>query len=395
MNRPSMDVTRIASLPHDEREDSNFPFDKSLNDMPINEVTKTHLEPPFLSINRIYFENAEENETKRVPGHMRPLTISEKNGLPIPSQHKLERKWKLISPDEIRHAVGFQPMIPNGLRLEATSPPWYGIYLPPLMTCEQKMQNYRVDTPDARMSREIPHLTQHGDEPSARAMVMAAKDYFIVTREHPEDKISSEQHGCWDPAMPADEWQMKRLNYIPMCPFNAQLITIVSKLNLNDTTQENNNDMIHFHAIKIDLLKHPLLAQFFEDCLNQSPYQHVQYDSFEYTGPSQMETGIIVPDGGLMMSMDHQKRKEIENVPMPYLGESSRLQKEKEEYKEHGLMGPPIGNASQRLAMAEWYLHERRTLKWTEEDLTNGKGLALVDPRKFIHDGVCLPIFLS
>ena len=111
-------------------------------------------------------------------------------------------------------------MIPNGLKLEVTVPPWYGIYLPPLTTCEQQMYDYRVDTPDARMRKELPNLTHNSEEPSARAMVMAAKDYFLVTREHPEDRISSEEHGCWDPNIPVDEWQNKRNNFIPMCAFN-------------------------------------------------------------------------------------------------------------------------------------------------------------------------------
>merc|ERR1711872_293226 len=112
------------------------------------------------------------------------------------------------------------------------------------------MYDYRVDTPDARMRKELPNLTHNSEEPSARAMGMAAKDYFLVTREHPGDRISSEEHGCWDPNIPVDEWQNKRNNFIPMCAFNTQLITIVSKLNLNDQTQENNQDLIHFHALR-------------------------------------------------------------------------------------------------------------------------------------------------
>ena len=391
-----MDIYRKVPHPHDEREDENFPFDKNFNDMPINAVTKTHIEPPFLTVNRLYFDNADEKKDKSVPGHIRPLTVSEKRGLPIPSQHKLERKWKLISPEEIRHAVGFQPMIPNGLKLEVTVPPWYGIYLPPLTTCEQQMYDYRVDTPDARMRKELPNLTHNSEEPSARAMVMAAKDYFLVTREHPEDRISSEEHGCWDPNIPVDEWQNKRNNFIPMCAFNTQLITIVSKLNLNDQTQENNQDVIHFHALRIDLHKDPTVMKYMMEYLNQSPYKYANYDSFEGTGPAEIETGILVADASLLMSIDHQKRKEIENIPMPYLNESARLQREKREHKEHGLMGPPIGNASQRLAMAEWYDHCRRMHKWTDSDLASqpaGKGLALVDPRKFTHTSLCAPSF--
>lgn len=368
--------------PHVANEDKFFPFDKNFEKAPIDLPTKTLIDPPFLSVNNLYFENALEKTDKSVKGHISPLSVSEKRGLPIPQRHQEERRWQAITPAEMQHCVGFQHIVPDGTVKEPSSPPMFGPHLPGLITCEQKMRDYQPDTPDPRLRNRSGTRNHNTDEQSARALCMASKSMYAFTKEHPEERLLQLEHGCFDPDIPIREWQMKTKNFHPICPQNKQKVTLLSKMNLLDATQENNYDMIHFNALRIDVMKEPSILKFLEDRLTDSPYSYFEFDNLCAAAVAEFEIGSLQANGGLLMSMEHEKRIEIENIPFPYLSESSRYQYEKQRFENDGLVGPPLGNASQNLSMALWYDHQERNGYWTKAQIQEGKGLPLCHPSK-------------
>lgn len=332
-----------------ENDDIWFPFNTSFSTVPLDYITKARIIPPSLVMAQNYFYG---NENALVFNGMMPrpkAAHGKKGSRAFRSENIFEQQIR-----DLRYFSNFKKVVPNGHFQSSLTPlvlnnipydcepfqqpivhrlEYEPLLIQPEYVCPDLAQRHIGD------SGGVPH-----DEHLARAFIASTQQQFIVETGHTE-QIELD-HECYyldfeDFAQAErSEREIMRVHQHPYCTRNSGIHTQVSTLNLHEKSLHDDSDYIHAYVVSYALQRSNEVGDHMTEIGKAMGHENeVTAGVINNTHLADEETGVVLVDAALQMSLSLDDAKDVQNNPYPYLENSARFQKKKDDFSQRKHIG--------------------------------------------------------